>query len=359
MSKPIEIGEPALYKYQAVKYFHFDVEAGASLVLTSNPWSYLSAWLSQKESKSRGKTKEKFSKAKYFVEQAESFHLAAESTRLPTKATLVYYSCLNLVKGFLSVKGVELEQHNEHHGISLPIGNTQELSFSGNIKNCLNIFQEFNKVLGIPKSGKCSVPINQLFSEIPEVHELAFTLGHLPLNRRKYLPVDIRFHVNDRRDYLFTVLKFEKKNESRVPVEKFYKGKRKSYFVKASDNVNGWTIYRSIKRKKVTNNNFNRIYRNICKEYSDLGFASILTRGGYRYYANLDAGPFHQLASTLALLFFAGSAARYRPSMTQNLLKGDLQPILTEAVETCPTQFLYQIASLITDSVCAVPQAKI
>lgn len=359
MAKQIELGEPALYKYQGVKYFHFDVDAGASLVLTSNPWSYLSAWLAQKESVSRGKVKERFSKAKYFVEQAESFHLAAETTRLPTKATLVYYSCLNLVKAFLSVRGVELEQQNEHHGMSLPLGNKQELNFPGRLKGCLNIFQEFCRELEIPNTRKCTIPINQLYSEIPEVHELAYTLGHLPLNRRKYLPVEICFHVNERKDYLFTVLKYEKKNESRVPVQKFYKGKRKDYFLKVSENDDGWTLYRSTKRKKINKDNFNRIYKNICKEYRDLGFVSILTRSGYKYYANLDSGPFHQMASTLALLFFAGSAARYRPSMTQNLMKGDLQPILTEAVETCPTQFLYQISSMITGSICAVPQAKI
>ena len=359
MPKGIEIGIPALYKYQAVKYFHFDVEAGTSLVLTSNPWSYLSARLSQKEASSRGANRERFAKAKYFIEQAESFHLASESTRLPTKATLVYYSCLNLVKGYLSVRGVDLEKKSEHHGLSLPLGNTQEVSVSGHLKGCIVIFHEFCRELGYPVSGRCTIPINKLFSEIPEVHELAYTLGHLPWNRRKYLPVEILFHVNEKKDYLFTVLKYEKKNDTRVQVEKFYKGKRKGYFTLFSDNDNGWTVYRSKKRKRVNQDNFNRIYKNICKEYESLGFSSILTRNGYRYYANLDAGPLHQLASIFALLFFIGSAARYRPSMTNELMAGDIQPILTEAVETCPRQFLYQIASRITSSVCAVPQARI
>jgi hypothetical protein len=45
MARPFEKGIPALYKYQGVKYFYFDVPPGASYVLTADPWSFLKTWL--------------------------------------------------------------------------------------------------------------------------------------------------------------------------------------------------------------------------------------------------------------------------------------------------------------------------
>ena len=122
MARSLEKGIPALHKYQSVHYFHFDVEPGASLVLTSDPWSYLYAWLSQKIKISRGKNRKCLERALFYAELSEGFYKASDTTQLPTKGTHTYYGMLNLVKCFISVKGIELEKTWEHHGIMLPLG---------------------------------------------------------------------------------------------------------------------------------------------------------------------------------------------------------------------------------------------
>ena len=54
-----------------------------------------------------------------------------------------------------------------------------------------------------------------------------------------------------------------------------------------------------------------------------------------------------------------GTLARYRPTKTQEILSGEMYPLMSEIIETCPKQFLYKIVSLSTSSICAVPKAKI
>lgn len=84
-----------------------------------------------------------------------------------------------------------------------------------------------------------------------------------------------------------------------------------------------------------------------------------MTRSGYKYYINLKPGKYHHLASTLMLAFYIGSAARYKPTLTQKIMQSEMRPILTEAVDTSPNQFIYQIASFMTQNIVAVPQAKL
>ncbi|MEO9662326.1 YaaC family protein [Maribacter dokdonensis] len=356
MSRQFESGIKATYKHQGVKYFPFNSEPGTSYVLTSDPWAYLRAWIDQQINSTQGDKKKRLTKAKYFAEQAESFQIAAEKTRLPTKATLTYYSLLNLTKGFLSVKGLELEKKEESHGISLG-NNSDELTVLGPLKNCTNIFLEFSKHLGKPIQGKHKVNISDVICDIPEIHELGFTLGKI--SQRKYLPVTIDFLTNDDKTKIFTELSFRKENDARLQIEKFYKNNRKKYFKLRDTEENGDSIYRSIKRKNYTHDNFPRIYKNICKEYKELDISILLTRDGYKYYVNLKPNAYHQLANLLMMAFYMGSLARYRPTKTQEILGGEMYPLITEIIDTCPRQFLYKIVSLTTESVCAVPKAKI
>lgn len=57
MARQPEVGHPAMYKYQIIRYTHFDVSPGATFVLTSDPWSYLEAHLDNRITKTRGDNK--------------------------------------------------------------------------------------------------------------------------------------------------------------------------------------------------------------------------------------------------------------------------------------------------------------
>lgn len=358
MSRRPEVGIPARFKYQKVAYSHVEIDPGGSLLLTADPWSYLRACLTQKVAGTRGDNKAAYERASYYAELAEGFYVAAQSTSLPTQGTLVYYGMLNLVKCFLSVNRIPLEVQLEHHGLTLPMGTKTTVRVTTHATHGVNIFHEFARLLGKPVQGLADFELKEIASHIPEIHEIAFSLGHVAGAKRLFLPVQIAFLVNDTKNRLFTEIKYEKKNEARVRFQQFYAGSRAAYF-RDDGEQEGWHVYRSHRRRAVSNANWTRIYRNVLKEYSEFDLASLLTHEGYRYYCDLGTPAFHHLSYSLMLAFFVGTIARYRPRATEEIMESDLRPLISEAVAVCPRQFLYHLASLITKSVCSIPHASL
>lgn len=360
MPRQIEKGIPAKYKYHNVKYTHFDVNPGASLLLTADPWFFLDAWLLQRMKKSRGEKKKVLQRAAYYADLAEGFYRAGEPIDLPIRGTFIYYGMLNLVKCYLSSSGIELETKWEHHGLTVGNMSQHEVVVQSPLKTSgpVRIFCEFARILGTPVKNNQRTTLKEICSHIPDIHEIAFTLGHLPNKERALLPIGITFLVNNRQNQLFTEIKYEKKNETRMPTNKFYSGIKSNYYKQIGE-YDGWIVFRSKKKKKITKHNFTSLYSNIQNEYKKFNLASLLTMDGYRYYCDLNPGLYHHLCYSLMLMYYIGTIARYRPTETRDIMESDYLPLLTEAVETCPDQFLYQIVSLITKNICVVPHAKL
>lgn len=359
MARPLEPGIPALYNYQSVRYHHIGVAPGANVVLTSEPWSYVFAWLTQRLTKYRKEKRAAFHRAVYYAGLAESFYRAARVSDLPAKSTLVYYGMLNLVKSFISVRGVQLEQDYEHHGLTTPLG-TQRVIQVGPAKNGVSIFAEFAKLMGTPVTVQQNLSLSDICLQIPEIHEMSHDVGLSGSRRRYFLPVEIDILVNEQKTKVFSELRYEKKQEVRVDTSRVLAGKRGSYFKDAGTH-NGWIHLRSRSRKTLGQGkkSWPPLYRNLLREYEPFDIAALLTRHGYRYYLNLRPGAFHHLCFALALMFYLGSAARYRPTETQALLDSEFRPVVGEAVAILPSQFLYQLVSRITETVCVIPMAKL
>jgi|WetSurMetagenome_2_1015567.scaffolds.fasta_scaffold71177_2 hypothetical protein len=353
-----KLGVQALYNYQSIKYSHFEVDPGCSLVLTSDPWSYLSSVISKELKGGRRSTNKKcLEAASYFLKLAEEFYNASRITQLPTKGTLAYYSMLNLVKCYLSVQKIELENKIIHHGLNLVPNKKETIKVIRSSKSFM-IFEQFAKSLDMPFQNDTAVDVRDLICHIPELHEIVQSLNMLPWARRKYLPVEILFLTNELKNNLFTEIRFEKRNEIRVETNKFYTGERKKYFIQI--NIDGnWIVYRSQTKKPMHKTNVNLIYKNILNDYKKFDIVSILTRNGYKYYVDLKPNNFHQLCNSFLLMFYIGSIARYKPFETQEMLTGNLRPIVSEAIETLPTQFLYQMVGLTSKSICVIPHSKI
>ena len=357
MARNIEPGEIAKYKYQEVQYSHIDVGPADSLVLTADPWSYLYAHLTQRISKTKGANRTNHERAYYYANLAESFFRAGNEIALPAKGTLIYYGMLNLVKCLLATNGTELETVLEHHGLTLPIGENQTVEVQSQKNNILNIFAEFATYFGMPVFSKEKLTVSEIGSHIPELHEVCHQLGHLE-GKRHFLPIKIDFLVNSGHDHLFTEVRYRKSHEAQISTSRFSKEPRKAYFKKAYHR-DGWIVHRSNKRKPLKEGNWERTYRNICKEYKDFRFTSILSQTGYRYYCDLKPGNYHHLCYTYLLMYYLGTAARYRPKEIEDVLSGLSRPLLTEAVALCPQQFLYQLVSEITKKRCVIPYSKL
>lgn len=356
MARQIEKGELALYKYNKIRYSFVELDAGEQQVLTSDPWSFLSSDLQVRLNKSRGNNKTKIERAIYYSGLAEDFYRAAEVSPLPAKGALLYYGMLDLVKCYLSLNDVPLESNHEHHGLVLPLGKEQTIEVKTKMKGAVNIFYEFTRLLGKPISASHEVRFEKALSHVPEVHSIYTSLGHL--SKRKLLPVEIEFQVNEARDKIFTEIVYQKEQEVKVEVDKFLKGNRKRYLKEGYPRDNK-VVYRAARRKSYTQDNIHRIYKNILAEYKKLDIVPILTKQGYRYYVDLRPGDLPQLSYSLLAMFYLGSAARYRPLEVKSLLEGELRPLVSEFVSLTPKQFLYQMVSLTTNKECVIPFAAI
>jgi hypothetical protein len=356
VSRQIEKCELALYKYNKIRYSFVELNAGDQQVLTSDPWSFLSSNLQLRLNNTRGNNKVKIERALYYAGLAEDFYKAAETSPLPAKGALLYYGMLDLVKCYLSLNNVPLESMHEHHGILLPIGKEQTIEVKTRMKGAVNIFYEFTRLLGKPISSSYELRFEQVLSHIPEIHSIYTSLGHL--SKRKLLPVSIEFQVNDTKDKIFTEIIFEKEQEAKVEVSKFFKGERAKYLKEGYPREKK-IVYRAVRRKSFTQDNIHRIYKNILGEYKKLDIVPILTKQGYRYYVDLRPGELPQLSYSLLAMFYLGSAARYRPLEIKSLLDGELRPLVSEFVCLTPKQFLYQMVSLTTNKECVIPFAAI
>jgi hypothetical protein len=354
MTAHLEKVNPAKHKYNHVRFSHIKIKPGQPAVLTADPWSFLHGTLLRCIDERKGANRKRYIRANYYASLAENFYRAALATDLPAKGTLLYYGMLNLTKCLLSVERIPLETTKEYHGIRLSFGTQFRIEVENPRGNSISIFAEFAKLLGTPVEQKREVELRDAFSHIPELHSVCFGLNFL--SRRKFLPITIEFLVDERKDYLFTEITFDKKHEQPLSTKRFLRGERANYFMKGYPRE-GKIVYRSKRRKRL--GTWDRVYSNVLKEYSRFDITSMLTRAGYNYYCDLAPGQYHHLCYSLLVLFYIGSTARYRPTEVEKLMSGEFRPLVTETAALVPKQFLYQIVSRVTRKLCVMPFADI
>jgi hypothetical protein len=363
-----ELGEQVRRDYKAVKYFQFGNSSGAPFILTSDPFSYLQAWLDNKINgikKDRGKTRNLYVKAKYFAELAEGFNHSAKQARMPSKGTLIYYTLINLVKTFLLVRGHDLETKIEHHGLSLPSNKKLNLKLANINDSGVSIFHEFAKEIGkeIKNVEGNEIKFDEILRELPEVHEMGYALDLFQSTKRKFLPVELIIRTSANRKKIFYTIAYEKKFDKIMKTDKLTKGifKNKLYQIdcKSDESKHYYKSHLYFNYTCNSDTSHKIAYKKICNDIADLGITPVLTRNGYRNYLNLEPSRMHRLSATLAFTYYIGTVARYRPTLNQEILKGKYQSIIQEAVNSCPNQFFYLLVSHITNQICAIPMAKI
>lgn len=359
-------GEIARKDYSKVWYFAFNSLPAAPYALTSNPFAFLMSWLDSEINSIKKDTapRRRMLKAKYFCQLAEDFNSSANTSRMPAKATPLYYAHLNLVKCFLLIKGLDLEKVFEHHGLTLPHNYEDKLKIGNKPSEGISIFREFALLTGIDVDplGGTDISLNEILFEMPEIHEMGFAFQYF-IGKRKLLPIQIEIRVNESRNKLFYEILYDKKNEVFMGGSKLEEASKfTSVIRRVTEEDTSQLRFRS--RRTIALDHRNEIswknaYRKICNEITDLGVVSLLTRDGYKFYLNLSPGKLNRYCSILALMFYIGSVARYRPSLNEKILKGKYQVLINEAIETCPNQFYYHLVSLMTNRVCAIPLSKI
>ena len=326
-----DIGEQVLREYKSVKYFPFENEAGAPFILTSDPLSYLEAWLDNKLTaiqRDSGKIRANLKKAQYFTRLSKDFYNSAILAKMPSKGTLIYYSFINLTKVFLILRDYDLETKMEHHGLSLPSDSKSKLKLANPNGEGISIFHEFSKIIGREIKNKDGpyIEFKDILRNLPEVHEIGYALNLFPKSKRKFLPVEIKIRTNTPRNKLFYTIDYEKKFCKQMNVEKFEKGifKEKLIPIQVEDDPyrNHFKSVLQVGYTKTSERSWKICYPKIINDLNELNIVPMLTRKGYRFYIDLEASRLHRLSSVLAFAYYIGTVARYRPTLNETVLKG-------------------------------------
>lgn len=345
-----------MHNYNPIKYSFVRVRAGEQHVLTSDPWSYLASHIQALIPKKKGMNKQNLDRAFHYARLAEDFYKASETTPLPAKGTLVYYSMLNLVKCYLSCNGVELEKTYEHHGLQLPQGKKGQIEAKRpDPTQNINIFSEFCKQLGSPVTTTTEFSLESALSHIPEIHGLhSSVIG----TKRKLLPVSLISWSLKTRNLFLPNSATRKSKKTKLMYLSYTKiNDKPTSSQRTPATVLLFTV--AAAKKTYTKDNIETKYLNVLSEYEKFNITPILTRQGYRYYVDLKPGQFPSLAYSLAAMFYLGSAARYRPVEMESVLHGKLRPLITELISLTPKQFLYRMVSHITQRECVIPLSKL
>lgn len=346
--------------YRPLIYSHVPIDPGENTVLVADPWAYVRSYIHQeREGKNASAALTRLNRALYYARQAEGFYKAAETAELRTRGVMAYYGMLNLVKAFLSHEGVELETVKEHHGLTIPLQDPTHVEVAKKASgNNVNIFHGFSEKLGTPVAGTHSLTFLDVVHRIPELHGILIGTGLLE-GRPSFLPVEVELLLTPDRSKFFEQVSYSKKHELRLKTEnRFLSGARGDYFREGVE-VEGRIVHQSKVTRAYSKTSCASIYRNSRSRFAKFSVCSMLTRQGYRYYVDLEAGSYHQLSYTLLLLFYIGSIERYRPTVVDQHFFGKQRPILSEALALCPDQFLYQVVSLITGDLCVRPYAAL
>lgn len=325
--------------------------------ITSNPWAFVTDYLSERldaTNRRRGMA---------YVDQAYEFFEAARTYAKKSRPLLLYYSYLNLAKAVLVAKGVNLPL-SAKHGISDPRINVKEnlklggqkIRIESRAQDNSNIFPELAHLLdGDHLIGK-SHHVIYWFGWVPSIHR---TFSEVMDYYECLLPID-KLEVLYDNGYVWTRIYFGRgdKNKESLRKEIIKKnGFRKVFHqVDVSDNTN--YCYESIREKGRTKA-IDQALNRLAKKVRSIGLTGILTTNGYRLYFGYSRGePFvpGPLAAYGAV-FYLGSLVRYKPQDFETLVCGKYRWIIEEFLETEPSQFVYQMAALLSGREVTRPTA--
>jgi hypothetical protein len=326
-------------------------------VVTADPWSYLRHMAGEQLPKRNAK------RALAYLDQARDFYESASNPRLGSKPLLYYYAFLNLAKYALVVNGVSLPQKIQH-GISDPRVNSkkqikfsgQRIEWTGRAVNRSELFAEILTALNGQEIPSGTRTIKALLRQIPTIHRTFCLVTGEP---NSFLPIhEIRLrHAQGQIWAQISIRRSDADAESMLD-----RISRRSAFKKLLTRVRSEEdaeILFETPAVPGTKNGMDNGIRALARSMKSLGFRTILTGSGYRFYLT-DLPPSQrlpQLAVAYAVMFYLGSLTRYRPHEFERIVDGGENWIVGEFFATQPSQVLYILCSILAGRAVHRPYA--
>jgi hypothetical protein len=290
-----------------------------------------------------------------YIEQAEEyFNAGIEGKRRAVKPLLLYYSMMNLAKCLIKVRNPALDMSRAYHGLSVRhsagwavLGDRVSVKSSN---KSVNVFERLMKELEGVGPGFGEIAVRQLLPQIVPGHRL---WTYACQKNEKFLATDITCFVNVRKKRAWLRMKFER-GEVRSMLSSV------EGLIRDAHLPGGWRQVRYndsddsvvLDQKRSVRYDHRPIdcIQELFQQLPSALWYTVTSSKPYRaYYVFIDSLLGHtrlaQWASVYILFFYLSDLTRYRPQLFDRFVANKYGPQIENALEECPRQFLYLMAS--------------
>lgn len=325
-------------------------------VITGDLWSYIKHACIERLHPAQER------KALSYVEQAHDFFLAASNPRQASRPLLYYYAFLNLAKVLLLHRGVPLPV-KLGHGINDPkINNKKRLRFDrqlvhfeGAATTREKVFPELFVALSDtpPATVAGDHKVRDLFGYVPAIHR---TYASTTDQSERFCPIETLEVRTDGHNAWVHLTMLKRK----LPrgVDQFFASPTFTTALEKvrSEDETRWAFQTTA--APYVGAALDTAIGRLAAALRELGTYVIFTDAGCRYYFHLDHKPAAppQACVAYAIMFYLGSITRYKPYDYEKLFEKHTW-LISEFIDTQPTQFLHMIASHIANADVVAPHA--
>lgn len=356
------------YLYMAKKDKHFGFQYGFPLFTSQQSksvsikqdkirisdiwsfWDYIIKVYGKRTNKAQGQF------ISSLLEQAKYFYVSAESAPLKSKPLLYYYSFLNLAKIVINLETQLGNTVEYNHGLKVDITDTT------NFLNAQIEIQQLGSTSN--KTGKTTLSVAKVFFDYLG-DQIAYTpRTPYPLNIHKLFESCIGIHrtfceTYNKKEHFFRLDRISPQVKEPYVIKNGHDFIYDAIIDSCDDSTmqnltsKGYNIHKDNKQyvlhEKISLGRRYNVTRSDWYRLSN----SLLTKGlwtytdgnEYRIYISSNALPMTEASIIYCIMFFFGSITRYHPYLFERILSDKELWLVSEFLNTQPTQFLFYITS--------------
>ena len=314
-----------------------------------DPWAILIEAVYRSEGLSRRDKDE----ALAYIEQAEEyFNAGTQGGRRSVKPLLLYYSMLNLAKCFIKTRKPSLDMSRARHGLS--VEHKGEWAVLGDIISVksstkyVNVFEELMRALEGVGPTLTEVAVRELLPQIVPGHRL---WTYASQKNEKFLAVEIECFVNLKKNRTWLRLSFDR-GEVRYTLPSIEELIRNAHLPGKWRQVSSDAQFVVLEQRRLTKCEQRPIdsIQSLFQQLRNALWYTVTSAKPHRkYYVFIEphAGRnrLPQWASMYILFYYLSDVTRYRPQLFERFLANNYGPQIENALDECPRQFLYMMAS--------------
>jgi hypothetical protein len=349
----LRIGEPLRVREQTVGYSFWPARKTTRWKLqrrlyVRDPW----AILNEAVYRSKGLTVKDRDEALSYIEQAEEYFNGGVQGGRSVKPVLLYYSMLNLAKCLIKTRKPALDMSQARHGLTVTHrGDWAVLGDKVSAKSSsryVNVFEELMRELEGFNPTFGDLAVAEILPQILPGHRL---WTYASQQNEKFLAVDVESYVNLDKRMAWLGLNFDRGEYHHV-VSSVHGLIKKSHLpgswrqVSNKENVISLEQVRVIRYQHRPVDCVQGLFQQLRRS---LWYAVTSAKPHRKYYVFVDSHLGKKLlpqwASVYVLFYYLSDLTRYRPHLFDRFLAMKYGPEIENAIDECPRQFLYLMAS--------------